>query len=232
MPSVAQRLAVDADGVAGLAVVEQLAVVEHRGAVAQLAHEVGGVGDEEDRAALGLEPLHAVHALALERLVADRQHLVDEHDVGRHVDGDGEGEPGEHARRVVLDLEVDELGDLGEVDDLVEDGVDLGGGEAEDRAVQVDVLAAGEVGVEAGAELEQGGDAAPGADRAARRAHRAGDALEQRRLAAAVVAEEADGLALRHVEGDALQRPELLARVAPGADDALLQRAATSRCRA
>ena len=61
-------------------------MVEHRGAVADLAHEVGGVGDEQDRAALALEPLDALEALALERLVADRQHLVDEQDLGLDVD--------------------------------------------------------------------------------------------------------------------------------------------------
>ena len=58
-----------------------------------------------------------VHALALERLVADGQHLVDEQDVGVDVHGDGEGEPHVHARRVELHLGVDELADAGEVDD-------------------------------------------------------------------------------------------------------------------
>ena len=65
--------------------------------------------------------LDAVEALALERLVADREHLVDEEDVGVDVDGDREPEPHVHARRVVLHLLVDELLELGEVDDLVED---------------------------------------------------------------------------------------------------------------
>ena len=74
------------------------AVVENGRSVAHHADEVGGVRHEEDRSAFGLEALHPVDALALERLVADRQHLVDEQDVGRDVDGDGEGEPGVHAR--------------------------------------------------------------------------------------------------------------------------------------
>ena len=104
-----ERLAERADGLAGLGDVDQVAVVEHRGPVAHLADQVGGVGDEEDRAALALELLDPVDALALERLVADRQHLVDEQDVGLDVDGDREAEPGVHARRVVLDLVVDEL---------------------------------------------------------------------------------------------------------------------------
>ena len=98
---------------------------------------------------------HALEALLLERLVADREHLVDEQDVGLDVDGDGEAEAHVHARRVVLHRRVDELLELGEGDDLVEARLDVALGQAEDRAVEVDVLAPGELGVEAGAQLEQ-----------------------------------------------------------------------------
>ena len=45
--------------------------------------------------------------------------------------------------------------DLAELDDLVELALDLGPRHAEDGAVEVDVLAAGQLGVEAGADLEQ-----------------------------------------------------------------------------
>ena len=51
--------------------------------------------------------------------------------------------------------------DLGELDDLVEAGAAISRAlHAEDRAVQEDVLAAGELGVEAGADLEQRPDPA------------------------------------------------------------------------
>ena len=50
--------------------------------------------------------------------------------------------------------------EAGEVDDVVEARVELLLRHAEDRAVEVDVLAPGELGVEAGAELEQRGDLA------------------------------------------------------------------------
>jgi len=45
------------------------------------------VGDEHDGAALPLELADALHALALERFVPDRQHLVDEQQFGVDVDG-------------------------------------------------------------------------------------------------------------------------------------------------
>ena len=41
--------------------------------------------------------------------VTDGEHFVDQHDVGVGLDHDGEGEPDHHPRRVVLELEVDEL---------------------------------------------------------------------------------------------------------------------------
>ena len=48
---------------------------------------------------------------------------------------------------------------LGEGDDLVELSANLGAAHAEDRAVQKDVLAAGQLGMKAGADLEQRADA-------------------------------------------------------------------------
>ena len=117
-----QGVAERADHVVGLAHRDEAAVVERGGAGAHLADEVGGVGDDDDRAALGLEGGDLVEALALERLVADGEDLVDEQDVGVDVDGDGEAEPDVHARRVELHLVVDHPLDLvaGEVDDVVE----------------------------------------------------------------------------------------------------------------
>ena len=52
-------------------------MVEHDRAVADAPHQVGGVGDEQDRAALLLELLDPFDALALEGFVTDREHLVD-----------------------------------------------------------------------------------------------------------------------------------------------------------
>jgi hypothetical protein len=60
------------------------------------------------RAALA-DARELVEALLLEGGVADGEDLVDEQDVGVDLDHHREGEPDEHARRVVLELEVDEV---------------------------------------------------------------------------------------------------------------------------
>ena len=101
------------------------------------------------------------------------------------------------------------VADVGEARDVVEARVDLVAAEAEDRGVEIDVLAPGELRVEAGAELEQRGDAAVDLDRARGGLQRAADDLQQRRLARAVAADDADRLAAPHLERDAVQRREI-----------------------
>jgi len=74
------------------------------------------VGHEDDRLAFALEPEELLKALLLEGRVADRQHLVDQEDLGLHLDRGGESEPDKHPGGVVLELEVDELLEFGECD--------------------------------------------------------------------------------------------------------------------
>ena len=79
---------------------------------------------------------------------------------GIDVDGDGEAEAHVHPGRIGLDRRVDEVLELGELDDLVEAPRDFLLRQPEHDAVDEDVLAAGDLGMEAGAELDQRGDAA------------------------------------------------------------------------
>ena len=86
--------------------------------------------------------------------------------VGRHR----ERQPHVHAAAVALDRRVEELLHLGEGHDLVELRLDLAAAHAEDRAVEEDVLAAGQFRVEARADLQQAGDPALERDPARRSA--------------------------------------------------------------
>ncbi len=61
-----------------------------------------------------------VRALLLEGGVADGQHLVDQQDVGVGLDHHREGEADQHPRGVVLQLQVDELLELGELEHRVQ----------------------------------------------------------------------------------------------------------------
>src|SRR5205085_84245 len=80
--------------------------------------------------------------------------------------------------------------------------------EAEDRGVQGGVVAAGELWMKAGAQLENGRDGPLRLDRAARRPRDAAQELEKRALAGAVLTDDADRLAALDLERHVLQRGE------------------------
>src|SRR4029078_1443834 len=102
--------------------------------------------------------------------------------------------------------------------------VDLTPREAEERAVEVDVLAPRELGMEPGPELEQRGDPARRRHRPLVRHEDLRHALEQRRLATAVVGDEPERLGAADVERDVVEGPELLVLAAAAVDDHRLQR--------
>ena len=194
--------------------VERRAVAHH--ACRDRARACGGrsrdvverVRAEEDRLPLLLELADLVDALLLKVAVADRQRLVDDEDVGIDVDGDRERQPHVHAGRVRLHRPVEERAELGELQDRRQPLLHLGGREPEDGGVERGVVAAGELGMEAGAELEDRGDRAVRLERAAGRPRDAAEKLEQRALAGAVLADDADRLAALDFERDVLQRRE------------------------
>ena len=98
--------------------------------------------------------------------------------------------------------------DLSERDDVIEPPLDLGTPHAQDRTAQVDVLATGQLLVEARAHLEQRPDTTMNL-RATLRWHRhAREQLEKGRLAGAVPAYQTDHLTLLDLERSVPQRPE------------------------
>ena len=113
------ELQIAARDVPGRADLHDLAALEQHRAVAEALDLVHVVRDEQDRAPLALGLVQDVVALLLERGIAHGEHLVDEQEVRVDVDHHREREPDLHARRVVLQLEVLELVQLGEVDDRV-----------------------------------------------------------------------------------------------------------------
>ena len=138
--------------------------------------------------------VHLTQTLLLKFGIPNGKYLVHDEDFRLKVGGHGKGKAHVHAGGVALDRRVEKLGDLGELDDVVELASDLRPGHAQNGAVQVDVLAAAEFLMEARADLEQTADAA--LDLYPTRGG-LGDArknLEQGALAGAVAADDADHL--------------------------------------
>ncbi len=103
---------------------------------------------------------HLSQAFFLEFGVSDGEDFVHDEDFGFEVGGDGEGEADVHAGGVAFDGGIEEFFDAGEGYDFVKFAADFGAGHAEDGAVEVDVFATAEFGVETGTDFEQTGYAA------------------------------------------------------------------------
>ena len=166
------------------------------------------MADEEHGAALLGDVSHLAEALPLEIGIADREDLVDEEDLRLEMRGDGERESEVHPARVALDRSIDELFDLRKGDDLVEFPADLGPAHAEDRAVEVNVFASGELGMESRADFQERAHASVDLGGAVRRLRDPGQDLQQRALPRSVAADDSDHLALADFEVDVAQRPE------------------------
>src|SRR5688500_13779352 len=122
---------------------------------AKLANGVEVVAHEENRSPLAGDISHFPETLPLKSGVADSQHLVYQQDLRLHESRDRECQAQIHTARVVLDRRVDELLDLGERYDLVEIASYIRALDAEDGRIEEDVLAAGQLRVEARSNLEQ-----------------------------------------------------------------------------
>ena len=172
-------------------------MIKQQGSIGQRRYGRHVVADKQHRAAVAARDLvHLAEAFLLELGIADREHFVDDQDFRLQMRRDGEGEAHIHAGGIALDRRVEELLDLGKGDDLVEFPADLGAAHAEDRAVEIDVLAAGQFGMKAGADFQQARDAAAQGDAPGGRLGDAAEDLEQRALAGAVAADDAEDLAL------------------------------------
>jgi hypothetical protein len=139
--------------------------------------------------------MELVETLLLERRVANREHLVDQEDIGIDLDHHREREPHVHAGGVVLQLQLRELLELREFDDPVHALPRLARRQAQHQRVQDHVVARRQVRVEADPQLDERGYTPVDVDPAGVRAVDAGKALEQRALPGAVAAHDSEELA-------------------------------------
>ena len=113
------------------------------------------MGDHDHRETAACKIAKTAECLPLERIVAYRQDLVDDQDVGIQMCGDGKPESRVHAGRVALHWCVEELLDLGKRDDLVELAPGLAVPHSHHGALQENVLPSCEVLMEPGGDLDE-----------------------------------------------------------------------------
>src|SRR5258707_3564777 len=118
---------------------------------------------------------------------------------------------------------MDEVADFGELFDFAESLVDLTRGQAQNRAVQIDVVASAEFRIKAGAELEQRRNTSGHRDRARGWQQNAGDHLQQRAFAGSVFANDTERLAGPDLEADVAQGPEVAMELVASRRDQLFE---------
>jgi hypothetical protein len=166
------------------------------------------VAHEDNRSSSACDIIHLAKAAFLEGGISDREHFVNQEDLGLEMRRDGESQPQVHAARVVLHGRVDERSDLGKRNDSVELCQDLRALHAENRAAEQHVLAACQLRVETGAHFEQGADASVQVDLPDGGLGDAREDLQQGALPGPVGADQAQRRPTGHFERDVAQRPE------------------------
>ena len=166
--------------------------------------------NEEDCSALALgNVFHLTYRFLLELRIAHRKHFIHHQDLRLQERSDSEPKPHSHTGGITFDRGVNIAFTAGEINDLVQLGLDLITGHAEDGAVHEDILTSGHLAMEACADFEQGANSTMGSYRTRGRTGDAAQEFEQCRFAGAVLADDADDVALLDLEVDVAQSPDV-----------------------
>src|SRR5262249_21354841 len=128
--------------------------------------------------------------------------------------GNREGEAYIHSAAVMLNRRVYEFFDFGKSHNLVKFLTNFALHHAENGAIEVNVLSASQFRMETSADLQQARDPTAQQNPAFRRLSNTAEDLEQRTFAGSISPNDADDLALLHLEAHILECPELLHSVA------------------
>ena len=167
--------------------------------------------NEEDCSALALgNVFHLADGFLLELGIADGEDFVHDEDLRFEEGCYGEAKTDSHTRGLTLHRGVDIPFAAAEVNDLIELGLDLGAAHAQDSSVHEDILPSRHLAMEACADFQQGAYTAVGTDCAGGRASDAAQEFQEGRFAGAVLADDADDVALLDLEVDVAERPDIL----------------------
>src|SRR6516164_6518473 len=191
------------------------AAIEKDGVVADANQLIDAVADDEDTLTATLEFTDAVEGFELEARIPHRQRLVDDQDVRVDAGGDTECEASLHAARIGPERLVDEFLEFAELDHLGNPRVDLLAAEAEAQPAEIDVFAAAIIHVEARAQFKDGRNPPDRRHRAGRRVERPGNDPQQRALARAVAAYQAEDAAAGDIKRHVVERGELAMALSP-----------------
>src|SRR5207248_6914827 len=112
--------------------------------------------DEQNRSTFASRSaLHFAKTFFSKLGVTDCEDFVDDKDSRFEMSRDGECKPHVHSARVSLNGGIEKFFDLRKIDNLIELSLDLGARHSENRAIQENVFASGQLRMKASANLQQ-----------------------------------------------------------------------------
>src|SRR5215213_7260735 len=165
--------------------------------------------DEHDRRAALLQLRDSLNTFLLKRRIADCQDFIQQQNIRIEVGSDRETQTYIHAGRVTLHWCINELPELGKLHDAVQLLGNLAPQHAEDRTVEINILAAGKFRMKTGADFNQ--RRKPPVDHDLTGAWRgdSGEQLEDRAFACAVVTDDAQRFRSLHAETYIFECPKI-----------------------
>src|SRR5947207_2025086 len=179
--------------------------------------------NEKDGHAALLHLSDPSRATMLKDRIADRQSFVDDQDPWAGADRDRESQADVHAARIGLDGLMNERANFGEAFDFRNKIFRFAARKPDQGRIHENVFQAGELRIESGAKLQQGGNPAFVPDGAVRGLERAGDDLQQSGFAAAVRPDDSGRRSRFDLKTDILQRPKFTVALPEPARKHLLQ---------
>ena len=146
----------------------------------------------------------------LEEHIPDTQRLVDDQNIRLHRHCNRKCQSYEHPRGIDLHRLVNELPDIGKLQDLRKTSVRLLTAHAHEERIQVNILKSCVLRVKSRAELQQGCDPALRPYASGRRLHDTGQDLQKRGLSGSVQADDPHTLSPADFKADSLQGFEIL----------------------
>lgn len=166
------------------------------------------VTDEQHGATAFGDFAHFPQTPFLELGITDGEDFVQDQDFRVQVRCDGESEPDVHAGGVAFHRGVNKPFQAGKGDDFVKLPGDFSFRHAKDSPIEEDVLAPGEVGMEASADFKQAADAPFKPDLALGGSGNPAENLEESGFAGAIAPNDTEDLALSDFEGNVTQGPK------------------------
>ncbi len=165
------------------------------------------VADKDDSAAGAGHFIHFAQAFPLKGKIANGEDLIDEQNLRLKMRRHGEGQARLHAAAIVLERTIQEFSHFGEAYDLVEFARDFLTAHAENCAVEIDVLASGELRMKAGADLEEAAHGSADLRPSCRWLGNPREDLEESGLPGPIPPDHSDYFAGLDLEGDVAQGP-------------------------